>query len=160
MSYAPATAGDAAFVFARALSVRQPWAWFIAHGFKPVENRDWKTWNPGLKYRGHVLIHAAKGMTRDEYDFGREMAWHVDRVAWELMPSFDALERGGIVGRGVITAAVTSHPSPWFCGPYGLVIEDAGPVGFAPCRGALGFFTPDIQGPLVILPRITDGGTV
>jgi len=26
----------------KALSVRQPYAFAIVHGFKPVENRDWK----------------------------------------------------------------------------------------------------------------------
>lgn len=40
------------------LTVRQPWASVIVWGYKGIENRNWKT-----KYRGPILIHAAK-----EYD--------------------------------------------------------------------------------------------
>ena len=36
------------------LSIRQPWAALIVHGFKETENRTWST-----SYRGPVLIHAA-----------------------------------------------------------------------------------------------------
>jgi ASCH domain len=36
------------------LSVRQPWAWAIARGRKPVENRDWAT-----AYRGQLAIYAS-----------------------------------------------------------------------------------------------------
>ena len=36
------------------LSVRQPWAWAIAHGRKPVENRDWAP-----SYRGQLAIYAS-----------------------------------------------------------------------------------------------------
>lgn len=38
----------------RALTVQQPWAWAIARGWKPVENRSWVT-----HYRGPLVIHAA-----------------------------------------------------------------------------------------------------
>ena len=37
------------------LSVRQPWAWLIMQGFKPIENRTWRT-----NYRGKLYIHAGK----------------------------------------------------------------------------------------------------
>src|SRR5438045_8559495 len=37
----------------KALSIRQPWAWLIVNGHKPVENRSWST-----KYTGKLLIHA------------------------------------------------------------------------------------------------------
>ena len=42
----------------KALSIRQPWAWLIVNGHKDIENRSWPT-----RFRGPVLIHAAKGMT-------------------------------------------------------------------------------------------------
>src|SRR5690242_9023233 len=38
----------------RIISIRQPWAALIVHGFKDVENRTWPT-----RYRGAVLIHAS-----------------------------------------------------------------------------------------------------
>lgn len=41
----------------RALSLTQPWASLIALGAKQMETRSWPT-----KYRGPVLIHAAKSM--------------------------------------------------------------------------------------------------
>jgi hypothetical protein len=53
----------------KALSIRQPWAWLILHAGKDIENRDWPT-----RFRGRFLIHAAKGMTRDEYENGRGAA--------------------------------------------------------------------------------------
>jgi hypothetical protein len=43
----------------RTLSIRQPWAWLIVNGHKPVENRDWAT-----SFRGPVLIHAGLTMAR------------------------------------------------------------------------------------------------
>jgi len=36
-----------------ALSIRQPWAWFVVNGYKPFENLSWWT-----RYRGPTLIHA------------------------------------------------------------------------------------------------------
>jgi hypothetical protein len=38
----------------RAITVRQPWAWAIAHGWKPVENRVQPT-----RHRGVIAIHSA-----------------------------------------------------------------------------------------------------
>ncbi|GHV91189.1 hypothetical protein AGMMS50268_16920 [Spirochaetia bacterium] len=38
----------------KALSVQNPWAWWIMFNGKPVENRTWKT-----KFRGRILIHAS-----------------------------------------------------------------------------------------------------
>lgn len=39
----------------KALTVRQPWCWAIARGFKTVENRTWAT-----QYRGPLAIHASQ----------------------------------------------------------------------------------------------------
>lgn len=46
----------------KALSIRQPWASLIVMGIKDIENRTWPT-----RHRGSVLVHAAKGMTRDKF---------------------------------------------------------------------------------------------
>lgn len=53
-----------------ALSIRQPWAWHILNSGKDIENRDWPT-----RFRGRVLIHASKGMTRAEYEDGQDPLW-------------------------------------------------------------------------------------
>jgi hypothetical protein len=62
----------------RALSLWQPWASYMACGFKLVETRPWAT-----PYKGLVAIHAAK--TREDLDMTQDL--------WELL-SEDARRRG------------------------------------------------------------------
>ncbi len=121
-----------------ALSIRQPWAWLIVQGYKDVENRTWATGN-----RGPFLIHAAKGMTLEEYNHAR---WIATRNGVTI-PAARDLERGGIVGAAEITGLVFSEAaagSPWFFGPVGFQVANARPLPFMPCKGALGFFKPDL----------------
>ena len=56
------------------------------------------------------------------------------------MPSFETIERGGIIGSVEIVDCVTESESPWFFGRYGYVLRDPRPLPFAPWRGQLGFF--------------------
>jgi hypothetical protein len=127
----------------KALSIRQPWAFSIVHGGKDIENRSWPT-----RFRGPVLIHAAKGMTYDEYD-----AWKLTIDAFDLAgpwlegKTLADLNRGGIIGYAEIVDCVEKHPSPWFFGEYGFVLANVKPLEFVACKGALGFFDP---GPLVL----------
>lgn len=118
-----------------ALSIRQPWAWLIVNGHKDIENRSWTT-----RFRGPFLVHAAQGMTREEYEDCRAFALNI-RPEIEF-PAFEALERGGIVGKADITGVVDadSNSSRWFFGPYGFVLKDAEPLPFRTMRGKLGFF--------------------
>lgn len=124
-----------------ALSLRQPWLHTILKLGKRVENRTWST-----PYRGPILLHASKGMTKAEYyavvEFvrrafpGRELEWS--------FPGYAELPRGGIVGRARIVDCVTEHASPWFFGPYGFVLDDVAELPFVACSGALGLFkVPD-----------------
>ncbi len=106
----------------KALSIQQPWCHKILFEGKDVENRTWQT-----GFRGNVLIHASKGF--DSYDR--------DEIQVCEMPL------GGIVGIMKIVNCVTNMDSDWFSGPYGFVIENARPIEFIPCMGALGFFSPD-----------------
>jgi hypothetical protein len=133
-----------------ALSIRQPWAWLIVRPditdpgqrikamldgrIKTIENRTWPT-----RYRGPILIHAGKGMTRAEYEDVEEMMFGWSNDAIEL-PPFEHLPRGGILGRARIVDCVMSSGSPWFYGPFGFVLDDIEPLPFRPYRGALGFF--------------------
>lgn len=122
-----------------ALSIRQPWAFCIASLGKDIENRDWKT-----TLRGPICIHAAKGMTRDEYEDCLATVHHVSLThpfpSGQVMPAFDELQRGGIVGTAEIIDCVSHSDSPWFVGRYGLVLANAKPVDFIPVKGQLGFF--------------------
>lgn len=47
----------------KVLSVKQPWAEFIASGRKTVETRTWRT-----KYRGPLLICADKTIDKEAHE--------------------------------------------------------------------------------------------
>ena len=116
----------------KALSVRQPWAWAIIHAGKDIENRSWRS----STVRGRVAIHASKGMGRAEYN---ESANFI-KMLTDSVPQAPALERGGIIGSVEIVDGVRSSPSPWFFGPFGLVLANPEPCDFIPVKGQLGFF--------------------
>lgn len=123
-----------------AISIRQPWAWSILHAGKDIENRSWPT-----RLRGRVCVHAAKGMTRDEWEDGLQTVHQISRThpfpTGLTMPAFEDLARGQIVGTVEIVGCVTDSASPWFFGPYGFVLQKPIVLGEPiPLRGALGFF--------------------
>lgn len=125
-----------------ALSIRQPWCWAILHAGKDVENRNWPT-----RVRGRVLIHAAKGMTRAEYeDFlataHRISLKHPFALGVTLL-TFEELARGGIVGCVEIVDCVAQSDSPWFFGRHGFVLRNPQPLPFRPLKGRLSFFEVD-----------------
>lgn len=115
----------------KALSIRQPWAWLILHGGKDIENRVWRT-----RYRGPLLIHAAKGMTEAEY-LGTCLFAAARGVE---LPAARDLLRGGIVGQVEVVNCVAQSESRWFEGPFGLVLADPVPLPFRELRGMLGMF--------------------
>lgn len=127
----------------KALSIRAPWWWFILHGGKDIENRDWPT-----RFRGTVHIHASKWWKAE--DIGLDLGF-CDRVARTQVRDSptqmqDLREGGGcIVGKvDIVDCIHVQQPetvSPWFFGDYGFVL--ANPVAFKtpiPCKGALGLF--------------------
>lgn len=129
----------------KAISVRAPWWWFILHGGKDIENRDWPT-----NYRGPVLIHASKWFKgeeiRDDFCDAREIAEKTGRELPGPVTLRDMKDVGGhIVGRVNIVDCVSHSASPWFFGSFGFVLAD--PVAFStpiPFKGALSFFeVPD-----------------
>lgn len=119
-----------------ALSVRQPWAWAIIHCGKDIENRSWQAVNHGLRQRGRIAVHAAKGMTRDEYEEARDF---IDGLGFTT-PAPHALHRGGIIGSVEVVNVVSESDSPWFFGPRGLVLREPAACAFVPAVGALGYF--------------------
>lgn len=119
----------------KTISIRQPWAHAILHLGKTLENRTWPT-----AYRGTLLIHAAKGITHNEY---AEAVWwmaHRGVAHPRGVPPMDQLQRGGIVGVCKLVDCVKQSSSLWFEGPYGFVLEGAMPVDFLECKGSLGLF--------------------
>lgn len=128
----------------KALSLTQPWAWLVVHGGKDVENRCWNT-----KRRGAFLVHAAKGMTDEQYAAAVSFALRVGgpELANRIPVRCD-LERGGIIGAAnLYTVIHPLRPSemprrlPWHMPEqYGFVLGDQRPLAFLPCKGALGFW--------------------
>jgi len=123
----------------KALTVRQPWAWAIINAKKDIENRNWNT-----HLRGMVAIHAALGMTRNEYEQGCESIKRINRKV--KIPAYEDLERGAIVGTVEIVDCVQGSHSPWFGGEYGFVLSHPKKLRESiPCRGALKFWDVPIK---------------
>lgn len=147
----------------KAISIRQPWAWLIIRpdvtdpaararlaeidAIKDIENRNWPT-----KVRGRVLVHAAKGMTRDEYADADDYWYFSGGPAIEL-PPFEELQRGGIVGSVGIVDCVSKSTSRWFCGRHGFVLRDSRPLPFVPLNNRYG---DDWDTPVVAIHRNTE----
>lgn len=147
-----------------AISVRQPWAWAIAHAGKDVENRvqsrPWLQFFELCTVRGvpaRVFLHAAKNCTAAEYDDAESGMYDAgligpletrydddDRALPELwIPDLEDLPRGGIIGIVTITAVVPlerTRPSRWAFGPWCLQLADFQELPFTPCSGALGLW--------------------
>lgn len=136
----------------KALSIMQPWASMIVLGYKPVENRTWKT-----SYRGPLLIHAGKRFDYEAFwwimanrkDLGVP-AWCLEPHAKEILRSNSkshGFPVGGIIGQVLLSDCVSMDargPKRWFFGPYGFLMQMARELPFRPLRGQLGFFeVPD-----------------
>lgn len=127
-----------------ALSIRQPWAWLVVHGFKPVENREWQT-----RFRGRLLVHAGKTLTRPYYD-EQAGAMAMAGILPNGFPTFEELRTqcGGIVGEAVMTDCLPRCDSPWYIeGNFAWMLAQAKPMAFWPMKGALGFFNVPVASP-------------
>ena len=58
----------------KALSIKQPWAYLVVSGAKPIENRTWRT-----SWRGPLLIHASKEIDQDGFDDAEDKFGAIDR---------------------------------------------------------------------------------
>ena len=133
--------------------MRQPWAYLIVAGYKPVENRTWNT-----SYRGQLLIHASQAVDPDDFPMQREWIREAGIVIPEDLPRgaiVGSVNLSGVVGQqrdnsGTTTGQDGTTASPWFEGPYGFLMTD--PVEFAEpiqWRGRLGirdYTGPEIEG--------------
>jgi hypothetical protein len=138
----------------KALSLRQPWAHAVLRLGKTIENRRWNT-----TFRGRFLLHAAKGMTPEEYEaaletFAHVLGWtaggssgiaHLARAAAEFK---EHDRRGGFVGVATLERVIRpcdtfgSCPHPWHApDQYGFVLTDVrAATTFVPWPGMPGFF--------------------
>lgn len=113
----------------KALSIQQPWAWLIVHGYKDVENRVWHS-----NYRGPLLIHAPKKWDQKGYEFVIEKM-----DLW--VPEKERHDFGALVGSVEMVDCVDDDTSAWFFGPWGYLFINPEvfekPIAY---RGQLGFF--------------------
>jgi len=123
----------------RAISIRQPWAWAIVNGYKPVENR--KTNFVG-DYTGPVLIHAGRAADAAHVPFLRSMM-AAEGHDPDDVPDIEAMPRGGFVGQAVITGIVRHYNSAFFTGPFGIVLRGGKPFKLIGWPGQLGLFNVD-----------------
>lgn len=120
-----------------AISVRQPWAWAIIHAGKDVENRSFASLRfmrlSGIRA---LAIHAAQGMTRDEYDDAHDFMASLGVVC----PSAAKLTRGAIIGSVTVDGVTSKSTSRWFFGPGAIRMSAPTPIEPIHCAGALGLF--------------------
>jgi len=110
----------------KALSVKQPWAGYIACGSKTIETRTWET-----KYRGLVLICASQKPEK----FG---------------PEYFHPEVTKITGKALCVAEIVDcvplekkHEEKAFCRAYdgyAWMLENIRPIAPFPVKGQLGLF--------------------
>lgn len=143
----------------KALSYRQPWAWLVAMGIKPIENRTWKC---PEKYIGkRILIHASAKWDDNHREMSRLFTpdqWKSLSRETQLLMSGGTLPLKAIIGSVEIVDCVVNHSSLWsqheaFNWKYdrdGNLIKNttynwvlAHPILFPepiPCKGSLSFW--------------------
>lgn len=113
---------------AKALTVKQPWAWAIIEAGKDVENRP----KPS-KHRGPLFIHAGLKDALEGWQF-------LDVHGWTL-PVDPPI--GGIIGIVDVVACVEDYDSCWAVpGEQQLVLDDPERVPFTEMNGELYMFDP------------------
>lgn len=132
----------------RALSIRQPFPWLIIRPditdaderrkaiandlIKCVENRTQE-----FSYRGQCLIHSPN---TDDTELVRKGILATFGITIpELLPV------GGIVGVTEIVSCVSSFPSAWFTGPFGLTLRNSRPLPFREMKGRLGIWETGLE---------------
>jgi hypothetical protein len=126
-----------------AISILQPWAWLIVHGWKDIENRTWRH-----SHRGRTIVHTGKkidgeahqAVLRGEHPVTGLALPEELRLAYTAALMDGKLHRGGIVGEVNITGCVDHSDSEWFVGPHGFTLSDAKPLPFFAMNGRLGYF--------------------
>ena len=143
------------------LSVRQPYAWAIVRGYKPVENRNWQTNNPAMRFRGPVLIQAGLQEMREHIDGVVEsVAIQTKRKVTDVRTEYHENRHfGAIVGATTVTDIVSEMDNDWFFGPYGLVLKNSAWCYPVPCRGMQGFINcPEDVMEQLSIPGYVDNG--
>lgn len=142
---------------AKVLTVKQPWAHLIIHGYgnglftwyKGVENRTWYT-----HYRGRLYIHA--GQTWDSlamlglHELG-QLSAAADVTRHFMLDYGDVTRRhagdfGAIIGHVDLVEVIKNSPSEWAeAGLVHWVLINPVAIDPIPVRGQLGIWEYDLQ---------------
>ncbi|WP_046505937.1 ASCH domain-containing protein [Streptomyces odonnellii] len=143
----------------RGLTIRQPWAFAIAEGFKTIENRSRRT-----NYRGQLLIHAGRALDNSVpiVRYSRDAAIRLDQLGgshnfWDArarIPSsvyrgpHPTLALSGVIATARLAGcheAADGCCAPWgFPGQWHWELADIRQLTQAvPRAGALGLWKPD-----------------
>lgn len=118
-----------------ALSIQQPWAWAIMRGYKPIENRTWK---PPINLVGKPFwVHASKVVDGGGLE-------QLKKLGVPGVPKQKDYITGAILGAVRLAKVLDSHPSIYFSGPWGWLLES--PLGLPepiPMKGKLQFWMPE-----------------
>lgn len=121
------------------LSLHQPWAWAVGEGLKHFENRTWQT-----RYRGPLLIHAAKSVSVTEYAKAKAFIESRRPALRDWVPNSEALPRGGLVAAGELVEIYDKDGpsvSPWHIeGMFGWQLGHVIRLPFRAMRGSQGLF--------------------
>ena len=96
-----------------AISVKQPWAWLICSGIKPIENRTWKM---PEKYKGkRVLIHTgAKPVNmRNPSNIFTYEQWESLSSEQQVHVIGGKIPNSAIIGSVKFEDCFVNHPSVW-----------------------------------------------
>lgn len=125
-----------------ALTLKAPWGWAVLHAGKDVENRSHRRF---ANLRGRIAIHQSQRVTRAEY---LEACACIRRHSGLEAPHYDQAGHGCVIGTVEVTRFVSHSQSPWFVGPYGLVLRNPRPFAHPlPAKGQQGiwFWKPPIE---------------
>lgn len=118
-----------------AISTRQPMAWAIIFAGKDHENRSQD--GTFRRHRGPVAIHASGHTPPREFALYEDT---INRISRRAVPR-EQLAYGSIIGLADLVDIATESDSPWFFGPFGLVLANPRPLTTPiKCRGQLGLW--------------------
>lgn len=86
----------------KALTLHEPWAWFVAKRWKEVETRGWYT-----AYRGPLAIHAGKKHDKDGIELWTQFVTGTHLPA--DFPEFDQLPFGCVVATCSLVACLPTN---------------------------------------------------
>lgn len=155
------------------LTLKQPWAHWVIHGPKDIENRSWCNEVVTRELIGKkrlLLIHAAQTETRDYWEDACKTALEIDPGI--VIPDRDAVVRGALIGvcrvKGVVKPKQWEPkaekrlrgPHRWhFAGQYGWLLEARAPLPSPiPCKGRLQLWELPASVLSMEGPQLMEGG--